>query len=476
MIIVVIASWRNNASTQLQQTVNELGKQNRSINLADKSIEKFFSLENTFRLYTATGQERFRTQYTSGLIDLKKMLDSLQRSTRIYQADKSTLQDLLKKKDVETNMFLHLKSINVSLLLATADLKKIKPISNAKYKPLTTEEAKIFIDKTIVVQEQKSQRKLFGRIKDAIINKTPNQISTVTTLNKVQGSALESDQSLKALNELLKSSIDELTFNFQQLSENERRLILNNDRLLIRLSNILKEFKGLQIELQNLRQKGLNIDAKVSIIELSNISRLILLISLILALVILYNAWELYNHDKKLLAAKNEAVQTHIRGDFLSHMSHEIRTPLNSILGFSEQLENSVLDLSKFETGNLNLHMSNFYPEKTIKRVVLSLQVLAVKKNIRLSCKCEMDNELRIAGDEYRLKQVLINLINNAIKFTDAGEVVVTANIDVQNLLVEITDNGRGIAREHLNGIFDEFKQIAKTHDNEKQNGSDSRG
>ncbi|MEJ7693474.1 ATP-binding protein [Daejeonella sp.] len=500
LLLIGLASWRNNATTNLEQAVNHLGQQNHAINLADESIDKFFNIENAFRMYSATGQEQYRTEYTTGLIVLRKMLDSLQRSSYTVDPDRASLQLLLKKKVDETNMFLHLKTLNDSLIQATVKLRNFAPLNTDVFKPLSPKDAKVFPEKTTVVPENKSDRKLFGRIRDAIRNKDPKQTSTLTTANTIgnEGSA-EKNPTLNVLNDQLRSSIDKLAFNYQQLGENEKRLIISNNRLLTRLSNILKNLKHLQVEMQELRARELKKEAKTSINELSDISRLILFVSLILAAVILFNAWQLFRHEKRLVADGKEAVrQTRLRSDFLSHMSHEIRTPLNSILGFSEQLEksslndvqkeqiaavrrsskillsivNDVLDLSKFETGNLNLHTSNFYPEKTIKHVVSSLQLLADKKEIMLSCHCEMSNELRIAGDEYRLKQVLINLINNAIKFTDSGTVDVNAKMSGNDLVVEVSDTGRGIAKDNIKSIFDQFTQVTHVHDHEKRNGS----
>lgn len=500
LALIGLAAWRNNASLTLEEAVSDLGKQNRAINLADNSIEKFFAVENSFRLYAATGQEQYKTQYITGLKELRNMLTLLQRYVGSTSTKTANLEDLLKKKAIETEMFLRLKSVSDSLIRATADLKDLPPVITPVFRPLSPKEAKVFIEKTTTVQEQKSSRKLFGRLKDAISNNAPKPKSTVTTVTTLQDSPdQKGDLTLNALNELLKSSIEKLTFNHQQLSENEKRLILSNDKLLARLSSILKELKQLQVDLKSTRDHQLNRDARVSLKELSTITKIILFISSLLALVILFSSWQLFKHDKKLVAARNEAVrQTLIRSDFLSHMSHEIRTPLNSILGFSEQLENSplndtqkeqiiairqssrillsivndVLDLSKFDTGNVNLHTTNFYPEKTINHVVSSLQVLAAKKKLSLICDCEMGPDFRLAGDEYRLKQVLINLINNAIKFTESGSVTVRARVIDTELLVDVTDTGRGIAKEHLENIFNEFTQITKANDTERHNGS----
>lgn len=502
LALILLEAWRNNASSNLDVAVTGLKEPNTAINLTDNSIQKFFSIENSFRLYTATGQEEYRIQYSDGLKELKVMLDSIERSINKENEPDDSLSELLKKKSVEADIFLRLKLINDSLMMATNDLKNFAIIGTPVFKPISKEEANNFIQRTtIVVADQKPQKKLLGRLKDAISNKRDSQATTITTsVNKIDNETSEqNDLTHKALNDLLSSSISKLTYSYKKLSENEKRLILSNSRLLTKLSSILKELKQLESELHSLRINQLKEDAQISLNELSYIHRIILLVGVLLALVILINAWQLYVHDKKLVAAKDQAVrQTHARGDFLAHMSHEIRTPLNSILGFSEQLENSslnnsqkdqvlsirqsskillsivndILDLAKFETGNINLHINNFYPEKTIKHVVSSLKILADKKSISLKCNSDVKADFMLAGDEYRLKQVLINLINNAIKFTEAGNVTVTASVNNNTLFVEVADTGRGIPAENLNSIFDEFSQITKSDDKERHNGS----
>ena len=500
LALIGMATWRNNAATSLEEAVRDIGKQNQAVALADSSREKFFDIGNSFRLYIATGDKKFKMQYINGLLELEEMIKLLEKQIGEGGSGTSPLQSLLEKKAAETEMFLRLKSTNDSLIQETVKLKNIETTTLPVLKSLSAKVSKVSTGKTPTVENQKSDRKLFGRIKDAITNKKQQPAAPVQTENKVQNNAsINGATTSEALNDLLKSSIDKLSINYKLINENERRLILNNDKLLTRLSSILNELKKLQTEIRTLHDQELKQSARVSLQELSNITRIIIVISIILTLVILLSAWQLYKHDKELLAARNEAVrQTHIRGDFLSHMSHEIRTPLNSILGFSEQLENSplndpqkeqilairqssrillsivndVLDLSKFETGNVNLHTTNFYPEKTIKHVVSSIQVLAAKKNLALICDCEMGSELRLAGDEYRLKQVLINLINNAIKFTELGRVTIHAKVLDNTLMVEVSDTGRGILKEHLEHIFNEFSQIIKAQDNERHNGS----
>jgi GAF domain-containing protein len=175
------------------------------------------------------------------------------------------------------------------------------------------------------------------------------------------------------------------------------------------------------------------------------------------------------------------------KSQFLANMSHELRTPLNAILGYTElmadgaygepsekmlgilkRLEangrhllgliNDVLDLSKIEAGQLVLELSDYSVQDIAQTVCSTLEPLAADK--KLAFKVEMAPELPPArGDGRRLTQVLINLVGNAIKFTDAGEVVVKAVASNGSFQVSVRDTGPGISAADQAKLFQEFQQ-----------------
>jgi signal transduction histidine kinase len=168
-------------------------------------------------------------------------------------------------------------------------------------------------------------------------------------------------------------------------------------------------------------------------------------------------------------------------------MSHELRTPLNAILGYTELildqiygdipdrmrgvmervqvnghhllgLINDVLDLSKIEAGQLSLEMIDFSLKGVVEGVLDAVEPLAVEK--RIAVRSEISPALPPGrGDERRIAQVLLNLVGNAIKFTDAGEVSVTASTTDGSFLVAVRDTGSGISEADQGRIFDEFQQ-----------------
>jgi signal transduction histidine kinase len=175
------------------------------------------------------------------------------------------------------------------------------------------------------------------------------------------------------------------------------------------------------------------------------------------------------------------------KSQFLANMSHELRTPLNAILGYTELildniygetpekmrevlerlqlngkhllgLINDVLDLSKIEAGQLTLSLADYSLKDVVHTVFTAVESLATGKKLALTTDVA-PNLPRGHGDERRLAQVLLNLVGNAIKFTDKGEVAILATTADGSFTVAVCDTGPGIAPADQGKIFEEFKQ-----------------
>jgi GAF domain-containing protein len=184
------------------------------------------------------------------------------------------------------------------------------------------------------------------------------------------------------------------------------------------------------------------------------------------------------------------------KSQFLANMSHELRTPLNAILGYTELildsiygeapekmrdvlervqtngkhllgLINDVLDLSKIEAGQLTLSLSDYSLINLVQGVYVAVEPLAAKKNLALKTKIAPSLPAG-RGDERRLAQVLLNLVGNAIKFTDQGEVAIEASCADGAFRVAVRDSGPGIAAADQAKIFEEFQQVDNTSTREK--------
>lgn len=178
-----------------------------------------------------------------------------------------------------------------------------------------------------------------------------------------------------------------------------------------------------------------------------------------------------------------------LKSAFLANMSHELRTPLNSILGFTDvilegldgpltptmsndlklinkngqhllHLINDVLDMAKIESGKMNLIIEKFSLYEVFDEVINITSPFANEKNLSLSIDKESNEEIRIHADRTRLRQVMINILNNALKFTEKGKILINAQQDEEQILISVKDTGIGIPPEHLESIFSEFTQV----------------
>ena len=194
-------------------------------------------------------------------------------------------------------------------------------------------------------------------------------------------------------------------------------------------------------------------------------------------------------YEEELRRAKEEAESAdRLKSAFLATMSHELRTPLNSIIGFTgillqglvgplndEQkkqlgmvkasarhlldLINDVLDISKIEAGQLELSSEPFKIKAKVEKVLKLLTPLAGKKGLKLKVNFSEDVGEMI-GDARRLEQIMVNLVNNAIKFTDEGRVEVNCTARHGKLRISVSDTGIGIEPDHISKLFQEFQQL----------------
>ena len=214
---------------------------------------------------------------------------------------------------------------------------------------------------------------------------------------------------------------------------------------------------------------------------------------------------QLLNSNESLKLAEQDAIKANrAKSDFLANMSHEIRTPLNAVLGMDElilietekkkdsdpgfaglikeyaenirdagqvllSVINDILDLTKIESGKMEIKPAPYVLHELINDVGTMVRIRAEQKGLSYKQKIDPDIPDHLVGDELRIRQIMINLLNNAVKYTDAGEVEMDVSMkdrteDGLYLNISVRDTGIGIKDEDLPRIFGDFQRIDEEH------------
>ena len=219
------------------------------------------------------------------------------------------------------------------------------------------------------------------------------------------------------------------------------------------------------------------------------------LVSIVLSLITMIMVFTIENPDVKMIEQLNIAKDTaekanRAKSDFLSSMSHEIRTPLNAIVGFSEcianadsleeakdnandvitasntllEIVNGILDISKIEAGKLELVNTDYDTNKLFNDIVKLIKARIGEKPLDFKVSIAEDIPKVLYGDHINVKKIMINLLTNAVKYTDQGWISLNVKCvktnEICRLIVSVKDTGRGIKKEDINKLFTKFQRV----------------
>lgn len=492
---------------ELMGTVDQLSEPNKKLRTLNELFRHITSLDQQQRTEMVKSYKTPSAKLLSKSNDVFLILDTLktmdwedsEQLKRIY-----AMQDILRNRDILFMKYLQIKyedAKNKTFLLQLDSLSDVLSLHTVPFDTtiVTTQNQKTITSYIPVpANEDKNDRsffkKLFKKKKDEPeeepIIKVEEEISFISDtipLTKKDSAVYHVSQIIKTLN------TDQRSRN-REMMLRELEFININTALLNELLTVLHEVETEEVNL--MRQNNAEAGALVNL----SIKRMIIflivffLAAAFLLFFVLVDISKSNYYRAQLVQAKEEAEElSQVKQRFLSNMSHEIRTPLQSIIGYAEQLQskenntalnaiqassehllhivNEVLDYSRIESGKLVLNYQPFNLRACFEEVLSAIKIQAKKKGLELREALDVDPELIVSGDAFRLRQILYNILNNAVKFTSTGFVSLKTTTreyaDTVTCTIRMEDSGIGIPPELQTRIFSQFEQAHTTADND---------
>lgn len=449
-------------------------------------------------------------KYYSFVKESKKLNRSIDSLKKLYTDDRvqvkriNSLKKLLAQRDKLFINYLQVREGLISNRSFSSQVQELSRLVNKSAKQsdstVTTTENKTA---TVTVYPSESEEahahgffnKLFGKKKTSAETKPYQVVNEVTNVKHDTLATAKQDSLIRRLGETM-NRMEKNQRRKTALFVNREGVLANaNNKLIHQILTILK-----QVETEVVAQIELN-DTKAQNVVTTSIHRItwiilaFFMVTVVLLYFILTDITRSNRYRKQLEEARDEAEYHGMaKQRFLSNMSHEIRTPLQSIIGYAGlikeqphprkkdidaiyqssehlmQIVNEVLDYNRIISGKFTFSNRVFNMADLLEEVVSVMRFQAEKKAIVLVTDYTLHEEEYVEGDPFRLKQILYNLLGNAIKFTTIGQVKLSVQLDVnddkRDFSFTVVDTGMGISAQDLKHIFNEFEQAEGQNSN----------
>ncbi len=476
IVVVTIGYFSYKSLSQIVQSIQQGTRPDNKIYIIKDIASDLMALENTVRLYGLTKKyDELDIFYTleDNIAQSFKKLSNLENQD---EYEKAHIDSFLKLSQEKVDLWNDILTIHLSA-------KSIFPAFSKIYSnldELKKDTVSVDTSGTRLVQADTDSAKT---VADTVISEP--SIETKTIRKKIQKLELE------------------IYRNNKQKNVKESRLFERNVIIGERINQVISEVENR--EANDLLEKAAEADrlAEVTYRRLAVYTFSAVLL-LLIALFVLFNYLKKSRATQRALADARKKAETlaHAKEQFAANVSHELRTPVNAIYGLTEQvlqkkldnetsemvsvifksadhlrnIVNDTLDFSKIQSGNIVFASEYFSPAEIFEEIYALVKHDASNKGVSLNIHWEGEIPEILIGDSLRLKQIMFNLVGNAIKFTERGEVTVIVKgvkHSDQNfeLEIQVNDTGIGIDEKNLRIIFDEYVQI-ENHAGKKHSGT----
>lgn len=493
----------------LTKTRQSISEPNQKLIKINSLLTDIYEAESNIRTYTLTQNESYLSIYVSFMADINLKVDTLLSlaETDPVQSEKiKFIKELLVRKRRVLNELVELKRTDQSSRFYSMALEEVEKLEVdsiqessvvSSVTTTTTSRRDSVITKTPEEDESQGVFSWFFRMfskkdpVDTTITKLIVDVETkVDTLSQAVMSP--SDSLLNEVVKILTEMKSQQEMALYDIGEKELELLKSDKEIMDQIRAVVSLLE--REELMNSYQKAEEINEVVSKLTqlLLILGGVALFITILFTAIIFRDLSKANYYRNQLYNAKQYAEKLlKVKEEFLANISHEIRTPLSAIIGLSRQLKrgelnsqqelyigsiysssqhllqivNDILDLSKIEEGYLRFESVPFSPHEIAKDAVSTFSLKAQEKGLDLNLITEGKQENVVLGDPFRLRQILYNLISNAVKFTDKGSISVRIlEQEKQNERISyqfhVIDTGIGIPQKKIDTIFNEFTQV----------------
>lgn len=443
--------------------------------VAAHSLENDLTLlGNNAKTYSLTGDKIYLDRFYHTATDIDK------QSNRLAAMNQKAADDL---NMAELDSLISEKFAVLNELLFAQDQFRVqealgKVVTSIEQSSIGDKESKAVVADVTV--DEKPKRKLLGWLKR---NKKEEEIDEVEEI-VIDNTLVEVENVNKEIKQI---QSEEMRIE-KGLKDSELELITLDNKLSKEITKFLDEFEASE---QAKLQEAAGIAKLEASKTNSQIAIFCVLVGLLLVLIVYLILKYVSRNNLYKIALKKSKEESenlaHTRERFMANMSHEIRTPMNAIAGFADQLDethltsqqrefvnmiqkssehliyliNDVLDFSKLQNGKLKLDSTGFKIRDVANEVTAFGKQLAYDTDIDVSCYVDSQVPEILIGDAFRLRQILLNLISNSIKFTTEGSVKLLVSMEDDQLILKVNDSGIGMNQETLKRIFLEFEQAS---------------
>jgi signal transduction histidine kinase/ActR/RegA family two-component response regulator/HPt (histidine-containing phosphotransfer) domain-containing protein len=501
------------ASVIAYQSYEQLSEAVRTISQPDPKLQQIDSImftigksETNLQQYTITKSRRKLSEYDSLVSHIRDRVQRLKEFSAYDESELDSILNLINAKLVSMDKFMQLRDQRDAFRFYDKALQQLQEEDNRASIPAadsvskitrTPPQLEITESSEDELNSEEEKKGLLKKIRGWFANRKEVQdsLSQEDVVSKADSMQLDdkaiANMSVDSVRQMLLRLKSEQAATERYLDQQELDYLANNARVMNRINELVAEVKQEQQAAYREQSQEARTILETSLSRLG----LILLIALGSTFLFVYLIFaDITKSDflkDQLEKAKASAEQlARVKEDFLANMSHEIRTPLTAILGFSGLLKdssldekqaeylravdsssthllslvNDILDFSKIEAGQLRFEREPFDIFQMMEQVCNDMRIQAEKKDLQIIYETEGEDFRYVEGDAFRLRQVLYNLISNAIKFTEEGGVIVRCKlkpIDEATIKaqLEVTDTGIGIPLSKQKHIFDAFVQ-----------------